>query len=167
MEFSRQEYWSGLPIPSPGNLRNSGIKPESPVLPADTVPLRFWEWWPVVLVFPSWLLKTLRQSFPGGPVVKIALQCKGHWFNPWWGKIPHTAEQLSLCVHHNYWASALQPASRNYWAYELQVLQPTCLEPMLHKRSHCNEKMSLKSRPHWPQLEKAHEQQWRPTTANK
>ena len=34
MEFSRQEYWSGLPFPSPGNLSDPGIKPESPTLPA-------------------------------------------------------------------------------------------------------------------------------------
>ena len=32
--FSRQEYWSGLPIPSPGNLPDPGIKPESSVAPA-------------------------------------------------------------------------------------------------------------------------------------
>ena len=31
MRFSRQEYWSGLPYPSPGNLPNPGIEPESPV----------------------------------------------------------------------------------------------------------------------------------------
>ena len=30
MEFSRQGYWSGLPFPSPGDLRNSGIEPASP-----------------------------------------------------------------------------------------------------------------------------------------
>ena len=30
MGFSRQEYWSGLPFPSPGNLPNPGIKPRSP-----------------------------------------------------------------------------------------------------------------------------------------
>ena len=29
--FSRQEYWSGLPFPPPGDLPNPGIKPESPV----------------------------------------------------------------------------------------------------------------------------------------
>ena len=34
MEFSRQEYLSGLPCPSPGNLLNEGIKPWSPVLQA-------------------------------------------------------------------------------------------------------------------------------------
>ena len=35
MEFSRQEYWSGLPFPSPGDLRNPEIKPRSPALQAD------------------------------------------------------------------------------------------------------------------------------------
>ena len=32
MGFSRQEYWSGLPCPSPGDLPNAGIKPASPAL---------------------------------------------------------------------------------------------------------------------------------------
>ena len=34
MEYSRQECWSGLPFPPPGDLRHRGIKPESPVSPA-------------------------------------------------------------------------------------------------------------------------------------
>ena len=38
MGFSRQEYWSGLPFPSPGNLPNPGIKPRSPALQADSLP---------------------------------------------------------------------------------------------------------------------------------
>ena len=38
MGFSRQEYWSGLPFPSPGDLLNPGIKPGSPALQADTLP---------------------------------------------------------------------------------------------------------------------------------
>ena len=37
MEFSRQEYWSGLPFPSPGDLPNPGIEPRSPSLQADTL----------------------------------------------------------------------------------------------------------------------------------
>ena len=37
MEFSRQEYWSGLPFSSPGDLPDPGIKPESPVLQADSL----------------------------------------------------------------------------------------------------------------------------------
>ena len=36
--FSRQEYWSGSPFPSPGDLPNPGIEPGSPVLKADTLP---------------------------------------------------------------------------------------------------------------------------------
>ena len=32
MEFSRQEYWSGLSVPPPGDLPNPGIKPASPAL---------------------------------------------------------------------------------------------------------------------------------------
>ena len=32
MGFSRQEYWSGLPFPSPGNFPDPGIKPRSPAL---------------------------------------------------------------------------------------------------------------------------------------
>ena len=38
MEFSRQEYWSGLPFPSPGDLPNPGIKPGSAALKADSLP---------------------------------------------------------------------------------------------------------------------------------
>ena len=38
MGFSRQEYWSGLPCPSPGDLPNPGIKPGSPALQADSLP---------------------------------------------------------------------------------------------------------------------------------
>ena len=38
MEFSRQEYWSGLPFPSPGDLLNPGIEPGSPTLQADILP---------------------------------------------------------------------------------------------------------------------------------
>ena len=38
MAFSRQEYWSGLPFSSPGDLPDPGIEPGSPVLQADTLP---------------------------------------------------------------------------------------------------------------------------------
>ena len=38
MGFSRQEYWSGLPFPSPGDLPDRGIQPQSPTLQADSLP---------------------------------------------------------------------------------------------------------------------------------
>ena len=37
MGFSRQEYWSGLPFSSPGDLPNPGIEPRSPALEADAL----------------------------------------------------------------------------------------------------------------------------------
>ena len=38
MEFSRPEYWSGQPFPSPGDLPNPGIKPRIPALQEDSLP---------------------------------------------------------------------------------------------------------------------------------
>ena len=38
MGFSRQEYWSGLPFPSPGDLPDTGIEPGSPALQGDSLP---------------------------------------------------------------------------------------------------------------------------------
>ena len=39
MGLSRQEYWRGLPFPSPGDLLNSGTEPRSPAMQADSLPL--------------------------------------------------------------------------------------------------------------------------------
>ena len=49
MGFSRQEYWSGLPCPPPGDLSDPGIKPGSPILQADSLPV----------------------ELPGKPIVKL------------------------------------------------------------------------------------------------
>ena len=67
MEFSRQELWSGLLFPSPGDCPNPGIEPRSPALQAD--------------------------SLPSEPLGKagICLQSRRHrrrGFNPWVGTIP-------------------------------------------------------------------------------
>ena len=43
MEFCREEYWSGLPFPSPGDLPDPGIKPRSPAFQADTTIWATWE----------------------------------------------------------------------------------------------------------------------------
>ena len=43
MEFSRQEFWRGLPFPSQGDLPNPGIEPGSPALQADSLPLEYAE----------------------------------------------------------------------------------------------------------------------------
>ena len=41
MRFSRQEYWSGLPFPSPGDVPDPGIEPRSPALQADSLQLSY------------------------------------------------------------------------------------------------------------------------------
>ena len=43
MGFSGQEYWSGLPFPSPGDLPDPGIEPRSPALKADSLYLSYRE----------------------------------------------------------------------------------------------------------------------------
>ena len=40
--ISRQEYWSGLPCPPPGDLPNPGIKPRSPALQENSLPFEPW-----------------------------------------------------------------------------------------------------------------------------
>ena len=43
MAFPKQEYWSGLSYPPPGNLPDPAIEPTSPVLQVDSLPLSYWE----------------------------------------------------------------------------------------------------------------------------
>ena len=38
MDFSRPEYWSGKPFPSPGDFPNPGIEPRPPALQANSIP---------------------------------------------------------------------------------------------------------------------------------
>ena len=62
MGFPRQECWSELPFPSPGDLPDPGIEPMcpvSPVLQADSLPLSHW----------GKKQKPTEKDFPGGPVV--------------------------------------------------------------------------------------------------
>ena len=50
MGFSRQEYWSGLPCPPPGDLPNPGIELRSPTLQVDSLPCEL----PSKPSFPLW-----------------------------------------------------------------------------------------------------------------
>ena len=61
MKFSRQEYWRGLPFPSPGDLPNPGMESRSPALQADSLPseppgkpiVHAWMWWKNLQEFES------------------------------------------------------------------------------------------------------------------
>ena len=70
MGFSRQEYWSGVPFPSPGDLPGPGIEPGSPALRADALTSDY-----------------DRLGFPGGASGKEPTcqyrRHKRHGFNPW------------------------------------------------------------------------------------
>ena len=72
MGFSRQEYWSGLPFPSPGDLPDPGIEPRCPALQAG-------------------LLST---ELPGSPVRRH----KRCGFDPWVGKIPWSRKQQPTTI---------------------------------------------------------------------
>ena len=66
MGFSRQEYWSELPCPSPGDLPDSGIEPGSPALQADSL---LSESPPKTHVVRGHLLYSIRKGREGGKEV--------------------------------------------------------------------------------------------------
>ena len=61
MGFSRQEHWSGLPFPSPGELPDPGIEHESPALQAGTLPS---EPPGKLLVLTKWMLPLFTNGLP-------------------------------------------------------------------------------------------------------
>ena len=76
MVFSRQEYWSGWPFPSPGDLPHPGIQPVSPALQVDSLSLCL-------------LGSDFKIRYPWGlRQWRIHLQYGKCGFNPWVGKIP-------------------------------------------------------------------------------
>ena len=61
MEFSRQEYWSGLPFPSPGDLPNPGTKPRSLSLQADSL-LSELQGKPVFKILANYMIDTVERK---------------------------------------------------------------------------------------------------------
>ena len=72
MESYRQEYWSGLPFPSLGDLPDPGIKTRSPALRVDSLPFE-----PPGKPMAQWQRSCLLMQ-----------ECRRHRFNLWFGKIP-------------------------------------------------------------------------------
>ena len=104
--------------------------------------------------------KTLVWGFPGGSGEKNPPASAGDTGSiPGWGRsyMPRTTK----CVHHNYWAHALEPGCRNYWS-------PHALEPVLcTKRSHHKDKPAHCKEEQTPlaTMREKPEQQWRSSTA--
>ena len=99
MGISRQEYWSGLPFPPPGDLPNSGIKPETPLSPAlaagffttePQMPLGTRRW---LVLFKSYLRgpSVWYWDFPAGSDGKESTCNAGH---P--GSIPGSGRSLEV-----------------------------------------------------------------------
>ena len=68
--FYRQEYWSGLPCPPPGDLLNPGIKPRSPALQAD--------------FFTDWATREAKVSIDGTKPARVGLPLSFGRFNGRW-----------------------------------------------------------------------------------
>ena len=62
MGFSRQEHWSGWPLPSPYDPPDPGLEPRSPVSQADSLPKSYKEvHTPVTVIIKSWLYRRVTE----------------------------------------------------------------------------------------------------------
>ena len=52
--------------------------------------------------------KNSERGFSGDQWLRVHLACRGHWFDPWSGKIPHATEQLSPCT------ATVEPMGHDY-----------------------------------------------------
>ena len=70
MGFSRQEYWSGLPFSSPGDLPDPGIEPGSPALQEDSLPTELHgKPYDSLIILPKIVWFTLMKKIPFFPVI--------------------------------------------------------------------------------------------------
>ena len=93
-EFSRKEYWNGLPFPSPGDLSNPGIEPMS-------------------LMSPHWQVGSLPLAPPGKPQMRMLLLLLSHFSRvrlcatPW--TAAHQAPPSMGFSRQEYWSGAHGP----------------------------------------------------------
>ena len=131
--FSRQEYWSGLPFPSPGDLPEPGIEPRSPALQADALtsepsghigPPRS------LLLIPTWIDLCSKNTMTSGCMM-VQPVCLG-WANSWvtrartgpW-KVPVKSPSFAGCLFPP--ASGLLGTRVLGWCFDTQKLQlSTC-----------------------------------------
>ena len=103
MEFSRKEYWSGLPYPSQGDLPDPGIKPGSPTLQADTLPSE-----PLTLeLIPTHVHQIGDDIQPSHPL----LSPLPHAFN--------LSQHQGLCIRWH--ESVLHIRWQKYWSFSFSI----------------------------------------------
>ena len=90
MGFSRQEYWSGLPFPSPGDLPGPGIEPGPAALEADSLPSEppgkpqvCWFYSTKYFVHIPLFTKTMKESKPSISHHSLSLFTFTHWRRKW------------------------------------------------------------------------------------
>ena len=83
MGFSRQEYWSGLPFPSPGDRPDPGIEPASPTLQADSL----------LMNYQGRATEVLGDQ--DSYCVTVSL---GRWVSPTWGVGDHFLSHTHVCA---------------------------------------------------------------------
>ena len=131
MEFSRQEYWSRLPFPSPGDLPDPGIEPGSPALQADSLP----------------------SEPPGNPPKVVANSLGPHRrYSPWnspgqntgvgtlsllQGIFPTQGSNPGLTYYRQILYQLSQKGSP--WASNTQIKQDNVLEYFAHTRLSCSD----------------------------
>ena len=118
MGFSRQEYWSGLLFPSPGDLPDPGIEPRSPALQADSLPSE-----PIWMGLPSDPL--MEQRYLGG-LIRFLWESLGEDY------VFHGAFLTLGDFHSQSWrwiqlSYHVMPKERNSWAQQNDSSQRNCL----------------------------------------
>ena len=88
-----------------------------------------------------------------------ACQCRGHAFEPWSGRIPHAAEQLSTCT------TAAEPALWSPRATTTEAHTPRARAPQREATAMRSPCTAMRRVPRLPQLERAHAQQQGPNSA--
>ena len=111
MKFSRQEYWSGWPFPSPGALPNPGIKPRSPALQADSLLIELWR-------------KTARQKIHR----KIAISPPPYYCSIFWLRLVSIYKML-CCFMFSLQFTKIQVKEKNLLTYTVNVPDgPMCFQ---------------------------------------
>ena len=137
MEFSRQEYWSGQPFPSPGILPNPGIEPRSPALWADSLTAEP-ERKPKNTGVGK--LSLLQKIFPTQELNQGLLHCRKILYQlSYWGSpmLPMKSDRYIFCfsllsaesaLSLSFTVKSLAPpsASLNWWS---KLLTPLLLKP--------------------------------------
>ena len=122
MGISKQEYQSGLPSPSPGDLPTPGIKPAVPALQANSLPLSHWGsliWYSTLIYFQ--MLKQPCISVISRPVSHVIpfLYAVGFHLLGFWGE---GVWEFSIYIHIRYWSIVLFSLEISLYGFGIRII---------------------------------------------